>query len=440
MQQSPDFRSETVDEQIEQLFHTANSTPASHVVQDLQGLYERGDTPEQVRRSLDSIWSRLSDQLSPENRTLVALSDTDPLRALPSTRREQQARLPFEEQGQAVPGTERVQPGQHIHENQPEWNTLPARPLTRRSNPRRLRRVLALSTLAAIVLLSVFSWALVAHLNSQGNSRTGSGPGGGTPIPTVPVTPAPQSLHDQAHQLLNQYHQEMKNWGQTHLYQDPSTGKSYELDYAYDQQGLGSVLDGLVTQAKSSADYQEAIDQIQHALTNLHAMESNYSDQTPWNQVHSSDSHLLQHYKLTSGTVIVVSLLEQAMRIYQNGQLVKSFQVVTGRYELPSLPGSWQVEEHGGPTTLMSSEPKGSPFWYPPTLVHYLLRYHSGGYLIYDSWWRTVYGAGSNFPHHDPKSSTFMAQNGSNGGIDLPTNEMAWLYAHTQINTPVVIY
>jgi hypothetical protein len=100
------------------------------------------------------------------------------------------------------------------------------------------------------------------------------------------------------------------------------------------------------------------------------------------------------------GTVVVVSLLEQCMRVYQDGQLINAFLVTTGRYEVPSLPGSWQVIQHQENVTLMSAYPNSSPFWFPPTPVRYLLAYHMGGYMIFDSWWRTNFGPGTNFPRY----------------------------------------
>jgi len=426
MQKQPEgFLAETVDEQIEQLFYPASPTSASKVVQDLQGLYEQGDSPEQVSHSLDAIWSRLSDRISPEYQTMVSLPETSQVDLQPRVERKIM-RTPFAR-------------GQHGREPLEESGmiTLPVRPPSRQPGKRSVRRTLVLSTLAAIVLLSIFSWGLVAHLNIQSSSRLNSG--SGSPVPTVPVTPAPQSLRDQAHQLLAQFHQEVTNWGQTHLYVDPSNGKSYELDYAYGQQGSGALLDHLIQQAKSTADYQAAITLIQNELTNLQALESDFSDHTPWNQVHSTDSSLLSHYHLETGVVIVVSLLEQSLRVYQNGQLIKAFQVTTGSYAAPSLPGSWQITQRETRVILKSSYPKDSPLWYPPTPVNYLLEYHSTGYILIDSWWRTGYGQGTNFPHHDAGSNS-QAQDGSNGSVGLPTANMAWLYAHVPLHTPVVIY
>lgn len=409
MQKQPEgFLAKTIDEQIEQLSHTAHFTSASNVVQDLQGLYEQGDAPEQVRRSLDTIWSRLADRLSPENQTLYALPETDPVRALSRT-------------------------------GEGGVTSLPPRPASGRTGKQKLRRTLAFGALAALVLLSVVSWALVTHLGVLTRTGVGSGPGSGTVVPTVLPTPAPQSLRDQARHLLSQFHQEVTTWGQAHQYSDSFDGKTYALDYAYDQQGIGSVLDHLVAQAQSSADFQAAIGQIQDELTNLHAMESDATDKTAWNQVHSADSSLLNHYQLKSGTVIVVSLCEQSMRVYQDSQLLKAFQVTTGRFEEPSLPGSWQILQRMENVALKSSVPKGSPFWYPPIPVQYALLYHTGGYMIVASWWRVDYGVGTNLPHQD-RGGNATAKNGSDTSVDLAVNAMAWLYAHVQTSTPVIIY
>ena len=70
--------------------------------------------------------------------------------------------------------------------------------------------------------------------------------------------------------------------------------------------------------------------------------------------------------------------------------------------------------------------------------MHYALQFHSGGYLIYDGWWRTTFGPGTQFPHADPGGSAF-ANTGAGDGIHLAKNDMAWLYNTAQINTPVVI-
>lgn len=245
---------------------------------------------------------------------------------------------------------------------------------------------------------------------------------------------------NEAHYLLQQYHQEVDAWGKTHLYHDNDNGQDYPLDGGYMQQGIGSDLDQALSWATTLNDYQAMVDEANNALFNLHMMEQDYNDHTPYDKVHATDIQMLQHYKLQHGQVLMISLVEQAMRIYQNGNLVRGFQVTTGRVELPSLPGVWPVLDRKSPTVFKSAEPKGSPYWYPDTPIHYAILYHSGGYFVHDSWWRADYGPGTQFPHTDSGGDQSFAGNGSHGCINVQEQQAAWLYANTDWNTMIVIY
>jgi hypothetical protein len=410
MNKNEPFTPESIDEQIDQ-FSTAdgNNQPGARVVQSLQTLYA------EQQRLAERVWERLAQQVNALNADIHAI---DAFSDVPGERIDPLSRIPH-----VLPNSEQPTASFPKRDQSPEH---------RRSRPRKMGKRLTTiaASLVALLLISSLFWMF------HGRQGTQAGQGVFTATPSTPV---PQSVRDQAHQLLRQFHQEVTNWGQTHQYQDRSNGKAYELDYAYNQQGIGEVLDQMVDKARSTADLQAAIDQIQDELTNLHALESNSTDHTSWNQVHRTDSSLLNHYHLKMGTVVVVSLLEQCMRVYQDGQLIKAFLVTTGRYEVPSLPGSWQVIQHQENVTLISAYPNDSPFWFPPTPVRYLLAYHMGAYRIFDSWWRTNYGPGTNFPHHDTGGNP-SADNGSAGSIEVPSDAMAWLYDHVQMHASVVIY
>ncbi len=149
---------------------------------------------------------------------------------------------------------------------------------------------------------------------------------------------------------------------------------------------------------------------------------------------------LLKHYNLQKGQVIIVSTIEQALRLYQDGKLVKSFLVTTGRVELPALPGNWTVQNRESPTVFKSPEPKGSPYWYPDTPIHYAILYHHGGYFIHDSCWRADYGPGTQFPHYDSGGDESFGGDGSHGCVNVQLDQAAWLYNNTDFNTQIVIY
>ncbi len=248
-------------------------------------------------------------------------------------------------------------------------------------------------------------------------------------------------LQGQTNFLLKQFHQEVTNWGNAHQYHDPQNGVNYNLDYAYDQQGIGSDADAAVQAAQTQDDYLAAIDLLQNDILHLQAMEADYQDKTPWDQTHATDTQLLAHYKLaTSGQVIVVSLIEQALRLYQNGKLVKAFQVTTGQFDKPSVPGFWHISLRQSPTVFKSSEPKGSAFWYPDTKINFAMEYHDGGYFFHDSWWRVNYGPGTNFPHYDSGGDESFAGTGSHGCVNMQEDQAAWLYNNTGYGTAVIMY
>jgi hypothetical protein len=247
-------------------------------------------------------------------------------------------------------------------------------------------------------------------------------------------------LQGQAHYLVNQFHQEVNNWGNAHLYHDSYDGQNYSLVAGYGDNGIGSDLDSALSSASSDDDYQSVITLANNDLFNLHLLEADYQDQTPYDQTHQTDIQALQHYDLMHGQVIVVSLVNQALRLYQDGKLVRGFQVTTGREELPSLPGIWTVLARLSPTVFKSPDPPGSPYWYPDTPINYAIEYHDGGYFIHDSWWRVNYGPGTQFPHYDTGGDEQFANSGSHGCINLPESDAGWLYNNTSWSTSIIVY
>ncbi len=136
------------------------------------------------------------------------------------------------------------------------------------------------------------------------------------------------------------------------------------------------------------------------------------------------------------GKVIVVSLSQQWLFAYQNGQQVFNTAVMTGRPGLETPTGTFHVFAKLSPTTFYSPFPYGSVNWYPPTYINYALEFLSGGFFLHDSWWHTVYGPGTNVWHYDP---TYGWQNGSHGCVAMPLAAAAWLYGWAPIGTAVQI-
>jgi hypothetical protein len=241
--------------------------------------------------------------------------------------------------------------------------------------------------------------------------------------------------------LISVLNNEANAWGNANAYHDSFDGKNYILDSGYTLNGIGWWFQQQVGWSYLPSDYQAVVQRENDELFNLQMMEQDYLDKTPYNQVHATDLQVMQHYpSLQHGTVLMVSMVEQAMRVYQNGKLIRSFQVTMGRVERPALPGYWTVIDRASPTEFKSTDPPSSPFWYPPTPIHYAILYHWDGYFVHDAWWRVNFGPGTQFPHYDTGGDESFAGNGSHGCINMQENDAAWVYNNTDYNTQIMVY
>jgi len=136
------------------------------------------------------------------------------------------------------------------------------------------------------------------------------------------------------------------------------------------------------------------------------------------------------------GRTIVVSISQQWLNAYQNGHLVFSSPVLTGRPSLPTPMGVYHIFAKLHPATFHSPYSRNSKNYFPPTHINYALEWRAGGYFIHDSWWHTVYGAGTNGEHYDP---TYGWQSGSHGCISMPLNGASWLYHWAHLGTTLVV-
>ncbi len=254
------------------------------------------------------------------------------------------------------------------------------------------------------------------------------------------------SMHDDlvqgaSHYLVNALDHEANTWGQAHAYHDKFDGNNYILTAGYTLPGIGYWLNRELGWTYLPSDYQAVVDEENNEFFNLHMLEQDYSDTTPFNQVHATDMQMMQHYpSLQHGMVLMISQVEQAMRVYKDGKLIRAFQVTTGRVERPALPGVWTVQDRKSPDLFKSSDPPGSPYWYPPTPIHYAILYHWGGFFVHDAWWRVNFGPGTQFPHYDVGGDESFAGNGSHGCVNMQENDAAWVYANTDWNTQIAMY
>ncbi len=136
------------------------------------------------------------------------------------------------------------------------------------------------------------------------------------------------------------------------------------------------------------------------------------------------------------GHLIVVSLSKQALYAYLNGHLVYTTLVTSGMPQLYTPTGTWHVYAKVTNVTFHSPWAPGSPYYYKPEFVHYVLEYDSPYIYVHDSTWRSVFGPGTNYPHRDPK---FGYETGSHGCVNVSLNAAAWLYGWAPIGTTVQV-
>ncbi len=134
------------------------------------------------------------------------------------------------------------------------------------------------------------------------------------------------------------------------------------------------------------------------------------------------------------GRQVVVSLGQQWWYAYQDGAVVYSSPVTTGRPELATPMGRFTVLSRHSPFTFISPWPVGNRFWYAPSPCTYALRITGNGVFLHDSPWRTAYGPGTNLPQN---GSDGVARTGSHGCINLPFAAAQFLWGFAPIGTTV---
>src|SRR6266699_1856255 len=296
------------------------------------------------------------------------------------------------------------------------------------------------------VLLSAFVLCLVllsacGSVSNGGNRQSVSSTP--TALPTPAVDPTLQYQGTTELQTFQQWITLMQKYnGKTASFQQQYTGDQEALQNAKTSTAYNAALSTLKNHVQAiqipamKTEGQSLQQQLQQGVASF-GQKHQFHD--AYNKVHNADLQLLQHYGMMNKKVIVVSLEEQAMRVYQNGKLVNAFLVTTGRPYRQSLPGTWWVEGKQSPTVFKANVPQSSPYWYPDTPINYAVQYHSNGYFIHDSWWRADYGPGTQFPHQDASGDIYSAQ-GSHGCINMAKDDAAWVYGFVQLYTHIVVY
>jgi hypothetical protein len=126
-------------------------------------------------------------------------------------------------------------------------------------------------------------------------------------------------------------------------------------------------------------------------------------------------------------TYAEVSIQEQRIWIYKNGQLILTTNVVTGRHDVgeDTHPGVWYILYKQSPSILVGSEVGMANYRVP---VSYWAPFTNDGEGFHDASWRTNW------------ASTAYLHQGSGGCVNTPPSVMKTVYDNLSQNEPVVIY
>jgi lipoprotein-anchoring transpeptidase ErfK/SrfK len=164
---------------------------------------------------------------------------------------------------------------------------------------------------------------------------------------------------------------------------------------------------------------------------------SGYSNVNP--SVDTAQEQALRAQDGNPTKVIMVSLSGQFLQAFDHGKIVKWTYVTTGRPELATPTGFFQIGYKLTPFTFepISKDPHSVEFGFP-SKVQYAIEFAAGGYYIHDVWWRTVYGPGLNMDHYDPGRAEYSP--GSHGCVNTPLPVVQFLFFWAPVGTPVIVF
>jgi lipoprotein-anchoring transpeptidase ErfK/SrfK len=128
---------------------------------------------------------------------------------------------------------------------------------------------------------------------------------------------------------------------------------------------------------------------------------------------------------------IIISHSGQHLWALENGKVVQDTLITTGKPpNLATDMGPMKVLYKSSPWKMHSPWPKGSPFWYPDTVVQMVVWFTNTGEGLHDADWQPCcWGPGSQYGAYS-----------SHGCVHVPFDSERFLFNWSETGTPVVVY
>lgn len=133
--------------------------------------------------------------------------------------------------------------------------------------------------------------------------------------------------------------------------------------------------------------------------------------------------------------IVLVSFQDQHLWALQGGQVQMQTPVTTGIRGVTDYGtdfGPMKVIRKNHPWKMQSPWPKGSPLWYPDTVVQWATFFTNTGESIHDSYWEPDSQLGP--------GSQYNAGTRSHGCIHVPYGDAQWMYDFADVGMLVVVY
>jgi hypothetical protein len=132
---------------------------------------------------------------------------------------------------------------------------------------------------------------------------------------------------------------------------------------------------------------------------------------------------------------VIVSFQNQHLWAYEGSKVVKDTPVTTGIWgqgDFGTDFGPMKVLWQSHPWTMHSPWPKGSPYWYPDTVVQWTTFFTNTGESIHDAAWEPDSDLGP--------GSQYNLSTRSHGCIHVPYDDAQWMFGWSVVGMPVIVY
>ena len=144
------------------------------------------------------------------------------------------------------------------------------------------------------------------------------------------------------------------------------------------------------------------------------------------------DNPLMARFSTGSDRRLLVYLDTQQLVVMENGQVVRTFKVSTGKPKTPTVTGNFYIYDRYPHKTMRSDVGRGQRGWYEVENVPYTQFFHKD-YAFHGAFWH------NNFGHPASHGCVNMATKDHNARWPNAPEDAGWLYRWAALGVPVTV-